>query len=156
MDYIDVLWRHDDADYPHRCISALNGERWEVRKLEFFRSGAVGSASHAGHTIGTELGEWPVPSLDDINADPEYEGRIIDVDAFERLWQRHGRIPQPFETVDVIAAWPDVPEAVPGSVGTVLDVVAQDGAIACDVECVDDAGRTIWHAVLPRSVVGLR
>lgn len=156
MDYIDVLWRHDDADYPHRCVSALNSERWEVRRLEFFRSGAVGSASHAGRTIGTGLGEWPMPPLDEINADPELEGRVIDAEAFERLWRRHGRIPQPFDTVDVIAAWPAAPEAAAGSIGTVLDVVARDGAIACDVECVDEAGRTVWRATLPRSVLRLR
>lgn len=89
MEWIDVLWRHDFPDEPVRLVSELDEGRDEIRKLEFFRDGRVGVASAAMSCLDTRLGEAPLPSLQEINADPEFVAVSISRDAFEALWERH-------------------------------------------------------------------
>ncbi len=87
MEYISVIWKHDHRDEPVRLVSELDGERFEVRKLEFFRDGSVGFASQEGESGGTRIGEVAVPPLSQINDDPEFEGVAITQTQFEQLWQ---------------------------------------------------------------------
>ncbi len=89
MEYIDVIWHHEGNQDPTRLISELDGQRYEVRKLEFFRSGVVGFACAGQHSEGTELGELPVPPLAEINASPEFSGNSIVRAAFDQLWHEH-------------------------------------------------------------------
>ena len=86
---IDVVWKHAFEAEPVRLISVLDRNRYEVRKLEFFRDGRVGFADEARSSHGTELGTVPVPSLVEINAEPEFDGREITLEDFETLWSRH-------------------------------------------------------------------
>ena len=89
MPYIDVAWRHDDPGDPIRLVSELNDQRYETRKLEFFRDGRVEYAS-ARVSRGTKgIGAVPVPSLDEINADPQFHGVPIESAEFEALWERY-------------------------------------------------------------------
>jgi hypothetical protein len=90
MRYIDVRWRHGNVDEPVRLVSELDERRMDLRKLEFFRDGAVGAAWIAGATCSTELGIEPIPPLDEINASPEFLGVEIDAETFERLWAQAG------------------------------------------------------------------
>jgi len=90
MKYIDVRWRHESPDDPIRLVSELDAAGWEQRKLEFFADGRVGFASGAGAATGTLLGTMAVPSLDEINAQSEFEGAEIDAATFETLWREHG------------------------------------------------------------------
>ncbi|GAA0765558.1 hypothetical protein LRH25_09090 [Ideonella azotifigens] len=89
MEYIDVLWLHELADSPVRLVSELDAQRYETRKLEFFRSGAVGFANERQASSGTELGQMEVPPLAEINQDPEFRGTLIDESVFEALWRLH-------------------------------------------------------------------
>lgn len=89
MEYIDVMWHHEGSQDPIRLVSELDAQRYEVRKLEFFRSGAVGFARPGRHSEGTELGELPVPPLAEINASSEFTGTLIAGTAFEQLWHEH-------------------------------------------------------------------
>jgi hypothetical protein len=84
--YIDVTWHHDDPAYPVRLVSELDENRWEHRKLEFYRDGRVGKASKAGATLDTALGTEPIPSIEDINSDRQFSARPMECDAFEGLW----------------------------------------------------------------------
>ncbi|MFT9639724.1 DUF6881 domain-containing protein, partial [Alcaligenes phenolicus] len=91
FEFIDVQWRHHFEAEPTRLVSELDEHRMETRKLEFFRDGQVGYAC-AGHaTCGTALGLVPVPSLSEINADPEFAGAMISSAEFEALWSTHVR-----------------------------------------------------------------
>ncbi len=89
MKYIDVVWIHEDTDFPFRLVSELDDERFEVRKLEFFRNGRVGYAWADGSTPNTELGYVAVPSLEEINLELEFEGVEISKTEFEVLWVKH-------------------------------------------------------------------
>lgn len=87
MEYLDVEWKHNDADYPIRTVSEIDAQRYETRKLDYFLDGRIGFATVHQHTPRTGLSEVPIPPLDDINEDPEFLGVAISADAFERLWQ---------------------------------------------------------------------
>ncbi|WP_077038438.1 hypothetical protein [Pelomonas sp. KK5] len=87
MQYIDVQWFHEHAGEPVRLVSELDCERFELRKLEFFRDGTVGAASANGAAHGTSLGTVPVPALDEINGDPAFSGAEVPPEVFEELWR---------------------------------------------------------------------
>lgn len=50
---IDVLWKHACESEPVRLVSVLARNRYEVRKLEFFRDGRVGFAHETMSVLGT-------------------------------------------------------------------------------------------------------
>lgn len=89
MKYIEVVWVHEDPDFPIRLVSELDDERFETRKLEFFGNGRVGYAWAEGSTPDTELGYVAVPPLEEINLEPEFEGVEISNAEFELLWVKH-------------------------------------------------------------------
>ena len=86
MEYIDVIWSHDNSNDPFRLVSELGKDRYEVRKIEFFPHGGVGYASENKTKLGTRLGEVPVPSLEEINSDTQFIGKNISIEEFESLW----------------------------------------------------------------------
>ena len=88
--YIDVIWHHDDPAYPVRLVSELDENRWEQRKLEFYRDGRVGAASEVGTRLDTALGLVPVPSIDEINQDREFTARQMEPSTFRVLWSENG------------------------------------------------------------------
>lgn len=89
--YIDVLWKHQNDEDPVRLVSELGSDRSELRKLEFFRDGTVDAADSGCETSRTCLGLCTVPSLDEINLDPQFEGSAITEDEFEAMWLEHAR-----------------------------------------------------------------
>ena len=96
MDYIEVDWIHENLEDPIRLVSELNFERFEQRKLEFFRDGHVGYAQadrlNENPVLSrTALGTEPVPTIDAINADPQFHARQISASEFKTLWLRHAR-----------------------------------------------------------------
>ena len=88
MNYICVEWKHDFADEPVTIYSEMDLQRWERRKIEVFRNGSVGLASPSAHFGDSYLSEAPLPSLDEINADPQFRGRKISSAEFRRLWNQ--------------------------------------------------------------------
>ena len=86
MRYIDVAWLQNAADEPIRLVSELDKNAYEIRKIEFFRTGVVGFAGSGLTANGTRLGELPVPSLIEINKDVQFEAIEIEPEAFEKLW----------------------------------------------------------------------
>lgn len=91
MKYIDVAWIGQDEQTPIRLVSELDDGRFEVRKLEFFRDGRVGCASPSHSVRGTLLGETALPTLTEINLDPQFQAREIDAQEFLALWVKHAR-----------------------------------------------------------------
>ena len=89
MEYIDVQWLHANPGDPIRLMSELDCHRYETRKLEFFSTGIVGSASGTSESENTRLGVVPMPSLEEINADPQFRGVPIQRELFESLWKQH-------------------------------------------------------------------
>ncbi|KML46113.1 hypothetical protein VL15_36155 [Burkholderia cepacia] len=86
---IDVAWKHAFDTEPVRLVSVLDRDRYEVRKLEFFRDGRVGFADETRSSQGTALGTVPVPSLVEINEDPEFDAQETTLEMFDTLWSCH-------------------------------------------------------------------
>ncbi|MDR6384003.1 DUF6881 domain-containing protein [Paraburkholderia caribensis] len=83
---IDVVWIHYIEAEPIRLVSLLDNNRYEVRKLEFFRDGQVGYADRMRSNLGMHLGKLPVPPLTEINADPQFNASGIESALFNKLW----------------------------------------------------------------------
>ena len=84
--YISVRWVHANPEYPIVLVSELNSSRMELRKIEYFKDGRVGTASRDHATGGTMLGIEPVPELQEINADPQFVGEAISEADFNSQW----------------------------------------------------------------------
>lgn len=90
MKYIRVKWIHSLPNEPITLFSELDDGRYEVRKLEIFRDGSVGRASEEASAGQTVLGEVPIPSIDEINSDPQFKAEEITQSEFEAVWRAHG------------------------------------------------------------------
>lgn len=86
MQFIKVAWIHDLEDEPIVIYSELDDARNEVRKIELYRNGRVGYASATIEHNGSRLSEVPLPQLEQIRADTQFEPTLIGADEFERAW----------------------------------------------------------------------
>lgn len=91
MEYIDAIWKHLFDEYPVRLVSELGEDRYELRKLEFFRDGTVDVVDGTRETLRTGLGTAAVPTVVEINQDPEFEAVTISAADFEALWLEYAR-----------------------------------------------------------------
>jgi hypothetical protein len=100
MTFLLVKWKHDHPDEPVVLYSELDESRMERRKIDVFADGRWGYADEHEEVGGTVLGEAPTPSLEKLNADPEFEAEEIAEADFERLWavRRSARIMSPFRS----------------------------------------------------------
>ena len=89
--YVCGEWFHDFADEPCCIYSELDDERYETRKIEVFKDGTTTRASTEDlKTDPMALGDQPVPSLEEVNAYPEFHVEEIGADEFEDLWKSSG------------------------------------------------------------------
>ena len=91
--YIRVEWMHSLPDEPRWLYSELDGERWEVRKVEQFPDGRMAFADAGASSGDTRLGDVQVPTLAEIGAIPEFRPIEITKAEFEAIWQRATRPP---------------------------------------------------------------
>jgi hypothetical protein len=89
--HIRVLWHHSSAKDPMELWSELDADRNEVRKIEIWADGRVGYAYGGVEVGGSRLGESPVPQLDIIAGDPQFEPEAISQSDFEKLWTANVR-----------------------------------------------------------------
>ena len=87
MRYIKVFWHHSHPDYPVVLYSELDDGSWETRKVEVFRQGSCTYADSKASNGSARLGIEPVPSLDEIARNPEFEPTEISRDEFEDVWR---------------------------------------------------------------------
>ena len=88
MTYLKVIWKHSFGNEPVFLYSELNKERWELRKVEVFPNGKMGYASPGLSIGGTELSEKPLPSLEEIATDPQFEPVAISAADFDIIWTK--------------------------------------------------------------------
>ena len=88
MTYIKVKWLHSSTDYPVLLYSELDADRWETRKVEVYADGRVDFADQQEQSGKTELGIVPVPPLEEIAADSEFEPEMISAEEFQSVWKQ--------------------------------------------------------------------
>jgi hypothetical protein len=86
--YIKVKWLHASPDHPMLLYSEINPELWEVRKVEAYADGRMDFADRENCSGNTILSIEPLPPLEEIAADPEFEPVIISAEEFESIWEQ--------------------------------------------------------------------
>ncbi|HEX7760857.1 MAG TPA: hypothetical protein VF459_15230 [Caulobacteraceae bacterium] len=87
MRYIRAFWRHDHDDDPVELWFELDADCYEVRKVDIFRDGSRQRASAGQQRGSTVLSERPIPSLEELNAQDEFEAFEMSREDFEVVWQ---------------------------------------------------------------------
>lgn len=85
--YIYSKWHGSPQGSPVEFYSELDNERYEIRKVEVFRDGSYGYADKSNATKSTKLGVVPVPSIEEIAGDPEFDAKVITPKQFDEKWQ---------------------------------------------------------------------
>ena len=88
MKYVKVRWVHGHSGQPVMLYSELDDDMWEIRKVEVYANGHADFADNEVQSGTTMLGVVPIPPLDQIAADPEFEPMAISAAEFEILWER--------------------------------------------------------------------
>jgi hypothetical protein len=88
MNYISIDWKHNFADEPIKIFSEVDSQGWEKRKIEIFPDDSVAFASLESYFGDSYLSEAQLPSLSEINSDPQFQGEKIDSAEFGRLWSQ--------------------------------------------------------------------
>jgi hypothetical protein len=87
MNYIHCLWIHNFVDEPVVLVSELDENRFETRKVEYWRDGRVNLADeNTPENNVVQLGLYPIDSLEDINSDRQFYAVEITKEDFERHW----------------------------------------------------------------------
>jgi hypothetical protein len=84
--HLKVRWHQDSGDYPVLLFCELDGERYEVRKVEVFADGRMAYAQEAEEIGDCMLGYVVTPPAAEIAADPQFEVLCADALQFERAW----------------------------------------------------------------------
>ena len=91
MTYLKVRWRHSEPSEPVWLYSELDGSRRETRKVEVFADGRRGFADGTVAVGSTSLGVTPIPTVEEIARDPQFEATTISNEEFEREWSSRRR-----------------------------------------------------------------
>jgi hypothetical protein len=86
--YLKAKWKHAFNNEPVFLYSELDGERWELRKVEVFPDGRIGFAGPGVEIGGTRLSEVPLPSFEQIATDPQFEPATISRAEFDAIWAK--------------------------------------------------------------------
>lgn len=86
MEYLKVYWIHNFDDEPILFYSEIDDDRNETRKVEIYRDKSFGLASIDIEFGGTALGEIPVPNIEEIREDAEFDPYYITQEEFDSVW----------------------------------------------------------------------
>jgi hypothetical protein len=86
MKYIRIRWKHTNPDEPVWLFSELDADGTELRKLECFQNGFCDFASPERSSGSTKLSTQPLPDMQVIARDPEFEPQEITKKEFEDFW----------------------------------------------------------------------
>lgn len=86
MRYLRVRWIHGTDEEPVLMYLEVDDEGYETRKVEQYRNGHRDIAHRGGESGSTALSPEPLPSLEVINSQDEFEGEEIAAADFEEVW----------------------------------------------------------------------
>ena len=79
-------------DQPVLFYSELDNDRYEVRKVEIYKDDRFGLADISFEFGKTALGTMSVPSIEEINSEPEFLAQVISKEEFEKIWTAYNDI----------------------------------------------------------------
>jgi hypothetical protein len=86
--YRRVEWHHNFDDEPVTLLSEVGDFGVETRKIEIYRDGRADIADKFMSTGSTMLSERPLPSVEEIEDQPEFTPSLISRGEFEEAWER--------------------------------------------------------------------
>ncbi|RYZ79259.1 MAG: hypothetical protein EOP06_27520 [Proteobacteria bacterium] len=86
MAYTFVEWMHSYEDEPTHLYYELDEQRYEQRKVEVFRDGAMQYTGVLHECDSTFLSPEPHPTLEEISLDPEFKIQEITRAEFDQVW----------------------------------------------------------------------
>ena len=86
MNYYKCKWLTATKEDPFRIIFEVGKDNFETRKIEFCFNGTYGYAYDRVEFNGTRLGIVPIPSLEEIKQNPEFQISEINKEEFEFIW----------------------------------------------------------------------
>jgi hypothetical protein len=75
-----------NPDDPTVLISELNETNFETRKIEIYPDGRRSHACEDSASGDTQLSIEPLPAIEEIASDPQFEVREISKEEFEKAW----------------------------------------------------------------------
>ncbi|MBB2749759.1 UNVERIFIED_ORG: hypothetical protein GGI57_000425 [Rhizobium aethiopicum] len=88
MRYFKVDWKHSYPDEPLEIFMELGDDNMEIRKVHVYPDGHRERADTLVPDKDTEVSYVPVPLLDEINRESEFDGREITKEDFEVAWNQ--------------------------------------------------------------------
>ncbi len=86
MKYYKAKWLTAKEEYPFRMVFEVGSDNFENRKIEFYESGKYGYSYADVEFNNTRLGVYPIPPIEEVNENPEFEMIEIKKNEFEFLW----------------------------------------------------------------------
>ncbi len=87
MTYFLCDWYNSFPDEPVRIYCELDDTRYERRKVEVFAD-CRSTYADQQHEGGSRLSELVIPSLAEINSDPQFHATEISATEFNEAWER--------------------------------------------------------------------
>ncbi|WP_328516716.1 DUF6881 domain-containing protein [Ralstonia pseudosolanacearum] len=81
-----VNWIHQFPTEPVCIYSEMNSDHWETRKVEVYADGRMGFSDGTTSACESMLSTEPLPTLQEIAADPQFIPVEIGQEEFERIW----------------------------------------------------------------------
>lgn len=88
LTYLKVDWHHDGEEDPVILYHEMDERRCERRRVELFKNGKIQRSSEADPDAAYSLSLEPLPSIEQIDAQPEFHVEQIDRATFDDVWER--------------------------------------------------------------------
>jgi hypothetical protein len=84
--YFHCVWIDADEDAPVEDYGELDADRWPMRWVKKYRDGRLEACSYASDNWRDKMPEGEVPSISEINRDPQFSAKDISKAEFESVW----------------------------------------------------------------------
>ena len=115
VSWVHGVWVSAPEDEPVDWFDELDALRWSIRCVRRFRDGSLRAGCYASSDWRDQMPEAPIPSLEEINGNPEFRAKEITKEEFEILWEEAN--PQGHHHVDEVTWWMVVHEDTHGNRG---------------------------------------
>jgi hypothetical protein len=84
--FVSVEWRGASPDQPQIYLDEIDDKRWSIRCIRIFTDGTKHAFHGSSYKWRDQMPETAIPPLAEINTDPQFVGRRISREVFEKTW----------------------------------------------------------------------
>lgn len=86
MKYMKGYWIHQFEDEPVLYFHEIDEDGYERRRVQFYQNGGFNQVSKELETDDEYLSPALIPSVEEINEDPQFRAEWINESSFEEIW----------------------------------------------------------------------